>query len=342
MRLQQSFSLEELAERLDSPWEGDPERRVNAIADLQRATLTDLSFVAKRQYQKFLGTTSAGIVVVHKELAVPTGLNIIRVVNPYLAYAHLTQLFDQRPSVPVGVHPSAVVADTAQVAPSAAIGPHCVVSAGAVIGANTQLQAGVFVGEEVRIGCDGFIYANASIYHGVIMGDRVIVHSGAVLGSDGFGFASAQPGWTKIHQLGSVTIGNDVEIGASTTIDRGALDDTEIADGVIIDNQVHIAHNVKVGPHTAIAGCVGIAGSATIGARCTLGGFVAINGHITIADDVHLNGGTVVTKSILSPGHYASGTLAQEAHIWRRNAVRLSQLDDWVARIKKLEHPDQN
>lgn len=341
MRLEQSFSLKELAERLESPWQGDPEQCVSAIADLQRATASDLSFVAKPQYQQFLRSSRAGIVVVHKDLAVPDDLNIIRVDNPYLAYALLTKLFDQRPPVPAGIHPSAVVADTAQVAPDAGIGPHCVVSPGAVIGANTQLQAGVFVGEDARIGSDSFIYANVSIYHGVTLGDRVIVHSGAVLGSDGFGFAPSQPGWTKIHQLGSVTVGNDVEIGASTAIDRGALDDTEIADGVIIDNQVHIAHNVKIGAHTAIAGCVGIAGSTTIGARCTMGGFVAINGHITIADDVHLNGGTVVTKSILSAGRYASGTLAQEAQVWRRNAVRLSQLDDWVARIKKLERSDQ-
>lgn len=342
MRVTQSFCLEELAKYLESPWRGDPACCVSAIADLRHATASDLSFVAKTQYQQFIQSTKAGIVVVKQDLTVPDDLNIIRVDNPYLAYARLTRLFDQRPPVPGGVHPSAIIADTAQVAPSACIGPHCVVSSGAVIGENTQLQAGVFVGEDACIGQDGFIYANVSIYHGVNVGDRAIIHSGAVLGADGFGFAPAQPGWVKIHQLGGVNVGNDVEIGASTTIDRGALDDTEIADGVILDNQVHIAHNVKIGAHTALAGCVGVAGSATIGARCTIGGFVAINGHITLVDDVHINGGSIVAKSILEPGRYASGTLTQEAQVWRRNAVRLSQLDEWVGRIKKLEQPDKD
>lgn len=335
-----SFCLQELADYLEAPWQGDPEYRVNAIADIQTATPSDLSFVARRQFQEYVHSGGAGIVVLNPDLTVPAHLNIIRVPDPYLAYARLTALFDDRPPVPVGIHPSAVIADDAQVASSASVGPHCIVSARAVIGAHTQLQAGVFVGEGTHIGQDGFIYANASIYHGVAIGDRVIIHSGAVIGSDGFGFAPTQNGWTKIHQLGSVLVGDDVEIGASTAIDRGALDDTEIGDGVIIDNQVHIAHNVKIGRNTAIAGCVGIAGSTTIGSDCTVGGYVAINGHITIADQVHLNGGTVVTKSILKPGRYASGTLTQEAQLWRRNAVRVSQLEEWVGRIKKLEQRD--
>ena len=333
----QSYTLAQLAQYLGAEFAGEGSFELNGIADLKDAQRNQLSFLSKKKFQPFLQTTQAGAVVVALDCEVPEHLNVIRCVDPYLAYAKLSALFVKRKRGKTGVHPTAVIAANAKVAASAIVGPHCVVEDGAVIGEGTELQAGTFVGQDARIGDDCLIYANVSLYHGVTLGNRVTVHSGTTIGSDGFGFAPSQEGWVKIHQLGGVCIGNDVEIGSGTSIDRGAINDTAIGNGVIIDNQVHIAHNVRVGDFTAIAGCVGIAGSTVIGKHCTFGGQVAINGHITIADNVHVNGGSVVTKSLTEPGQYASGTPLQEAAVWRRNAVRQGQLNEWVERIKKLE-----
>lgn len=218
------------------------------------------------------------------------------------------------------------------------VAPGCVVEAGAVIGDNTELCAGVVVGPNACVGSDCLLHANVTIAHHCVLGDGVKIHSGTTVGSDGFGYApNAKEGWVKIHQLGRVVIANNVEIGANCAIDRGAIKDTHIAEGVIIDNLVHIAHNVTIGKRTAIAGCVGIAGSTNIGAGCTMGGFVAINGHLTIGDNVHFNGGTVVTKSISEAGHYASGSPMQDVRSWRRSMVRVTQLDDLASRLKALE-----
>lgn len=310
---------------------------VEGIGNLESASSRDLSFLSKPQYLPFLESTQAGIILVQKEIEVPQHLTVIRVDNPYLAYAQLSGLFSDRICADVGVHPSATVDPTAQIDPGAIISANCVIGPHVVIGKGSELQPGVVIGACSNIGSDCLIYANAVIYHGVSLGDRVIIHSGSAIGSDGFGYAPSVQGWVKIHQLGGVTIGNDVEIGSCTAIDRGAIEDTVIEDGVIIDNQVHIAHNVHIGKRTAIAGCVGIAGSTTIGAGCTMGGFVAINGHLTIVDDVHFNGGTVVTKSVTEAGAYSSGTIMQDVKSWRKNAVRCSQMGTWIDRIKKLE-----
>lgn len=331
------YSLRELAEQLNADWQGDPAALVSEIADLQFATSSQLSFLSNKQYEPFLKTTQAGIVIVAKGVEVPPKLNIILVDNPYQAYAKLSGLFSARFTVRQGVHPAADVDPTAQIAPTAAIAANCVIGPHAVVGANTEVQAGVSIGACTHIGADCLIYPNVVLYHGVTLADRVTIHSGTVIGSDGFGYAPSADGWIKIHQLGGVRVGNDVEIGACTSIDRGAINDTIIEDGVIIDNQVHIAHNVQIGKRTAIAGCVGIAGSTRIGSGCTLGGLVAVNGHITIVDNVHLNGGTIVTKSILEAGTYSSGTPQQDVKTWRKNAVRYGQLSSWVERIKKLE-----
>lgn len=332
-----SFTLEQLGNFLQAPWSGDPQAEVSAIASLDKADAHHLSFLSKKQYESHLQTTRAGIVIVRRDATVPEKLNVLRVHDPYLAYAQASRLFCKRAASAAGVHPNAVVDPTAIVPASASVGPACVIGPGVVLGENTEVQAGAVIGAGSRLGADCIIHPNVVIYHDVTIGDRVTIHSCTVIGADGFGFAKANDGWVKIYQLGGVRIGSDVEIGASSTVDRGAIDDTIIDDGVIIDDQVHVAHNCRIGRNTAIAGCAGIAGSTEIGANCTIGGLVGIGGHLKIADNTHFNGSTVVTKSIAEPGLYSSGTVMQEVHAWRRNAVRFGQLDQWVERIKKLE-----
>lgn len=335
--MNKSFSLRQLAEYLQADWSGDPDLTVSGIANLARAEPHHLSFLSKKQFAAYLESTRAGIVIVKEDVIAREGLNLLRVPNPYSAYATVSRLFCPRPPQSHGIHPSAFVDPTALISPTAAIGPGCSIAADVEIGENTEIHSGAVIGAGSRLGANCIIYPNVVIYHGVMLGDRVTVHSNTVIGADGFGFAQSDTKWIKIYQLGGVHIGNDVEIGASTTIDRGAIDDTVIGDGVIIDNQVHIAHNCVIGRGTAIAGCTGIAGSTEIGANCTMGGLVAVSGHLKIADNVHFNGSTVVTRSISEPGVYSSGTVIQEVHTWRKNAVRFGQLDQWVERIKKLE-----
>lgn len=329
----------DIAQIVNGSLEGkaDGDLLIEGIADLKSAGPHQLSFVAKAAYAQFLASSQAGLVIVGKNIEITDDINALRVDDAYLAYALISEHFVKRQSTPGGIHPSAIVDPSAVLGEGVKVGPNCVIEAGAQIGANTELQAQVFVGQDTVVGANSLLYAGVCLYHGVSLGEHCVVHSNTVIGSDGFGFAPSSAGWQKIHQLGGVVIGNKVEIGANTAIDRGALSDTQIGDGVIIDNQVHIAHNVVIGDHTAIAGCVGIAGSAEVGARCTMGGFVAINGHIKITDDVHLHGGTIVTKSIDEAGTYASCTPMQDVKKWRKNSVRYIQLDDWVSRIKKLE-----
>jgi UDP-3-O-[3-hydroxymyristoyl] glucosamine N-acyltransferase len=338
--MKKSYTLKALADYLRAPYVGNADVVVSAIANLAKATPSELSFLSKKQFAHFLESTQAGIVIVQKDIRTERAMNAILVDDPYLAYAQVSGLFSDRIAGKQGIHPRATVHETAIIAESAIIGANCVVGAHTIIGEHTELLPGVVVGDHCIIGKRCLLHANAVLYYGVTLADSVIIHSSTVIGSDGFGFAPSAAGWEKIHQLGGVVIGNNVEIGSCTSIDRGAIDDTIIEDGVIIDNQVHIAHNVRIGKGTAIAGCVGIAGSTTIGAHCTMGGFVAINGHLQIADNVHFNGGSVVTKSISEPGHYSSGTLVQDVKTWRRNAVRFGQLDEWVDKIKKIERAE--
>jgi len=342
-----AFTPGELADylggRLDCP-EGvarNPELRVTGLAPLLSALEGQLSFLARASLASGLETTRASVVLVNDSFNC-SGLNVrvllLRVKNAYFAYAQASSLFDTSPRADVGIHPSAVVHASARVAASACIGAHVVIEAGAIVGEETVLDPGVVIGAGTRIGKHCHLRSHVSVYHGVVIGDRVRIHSGAVIGADGFGFA-AKPGggWQKIHQLGGVSIGNDVEIGANTTIDRGAIDDTVIEDGAIIDNLVQIAHNVHIGKNTAIAGCVGIAGSTRIGANCTIAGAVGIVGHLTIADNVHITGMSMVSHSIDKPGSYSGGTGVTPTADWRRNAVRFTQLDSMAKRIKELE-----
>jgi UDP-3-O-[3-hydroxymyristoyl] glucosamine N-acyltransferase len=312
-----------IADELGGELHGDRERSIANLAPLESATAGSLSFLANPKYQNQLAASKAGCVIVSpalKDAALARG-DCIVAPDPYLYFARLTQWWKKhaRPEEPAGIHPSAVVHPEAVVDPSARIGPLCVVERGARIGAQTVLKSSVNIGEDCVIGA------------------RCILHPGVVIGADGFGFAPQQGEWIKIEQLGAVRIGDDVEIGANTCVDRGALADTVIEDGVKLDNLIQIAHNVRIGKHTAMAGCVGVAGSATIGAYCTVGGGSGITGHITIADHVHIGPMTLVSGSIAKAGHYTGVFPIDDNASWQKNAATVRQLYQLRERVKALE-----
>ena len=318
-----SLRLAQLVGALGGTLQGDPEQRIERLAPLDTAGPQDLSFLSNPRYQQQLAASRAACVIVAPamlEVARARGACIVAD-DPYLYFARATQLWKRLhgPARAPGVHASAVVDATAVVHPSASIGPLCVVERGAHVGAGTVLMSHVTVGEDCHVG------------------ERCVVHAGAVIGADGFGFAPEGGTWVKIEQLGAVRIGNDVEIGANTCIDRGALQDTVIEDGVKLDNLVQIGHNVRVGRHSAMAGCVGVAGSATIGAHCTLGGGAIVLGHLALADGVHVSAATVVTHSLQRPGHYTGMFPIDENARWEKNAATLKQLHRLRDRIKALE-----
>jgi len=335
------FSLGELAERLQLTLEGDADAVIRGLSTLGSAGPDELAFLANDKHLADLAQCCAGAVILRPEARAATDLPCLLSSDPYLSYAQASQLLDQRPRRPAGVHHAAVVADSAILGSEVSIGPGACIEPGVSIGDRTVIGAGVFVGEGSCLGADTLIHANTTLYDGVVIGSHCIIHSQTAIGSDGFGYAPSTEGWQKIHQLGGVVIGDRVEIGAGCTIDRGALDDTVIEDGVIIDNQVHIAHNCRIGKNTAIAGCVGIAGSSTIGANCTMAGQVGIAGHLTICDNVHLGGQARVTRSIDQPGTYTSGTLLTPLSEWTRNASRFTKLDRLFRRVTNLEKNQQ-
>ena len=332
-----SYNLAELANILDAELVGDGDCVIDGLANLGQAQTGQISFLAQASYADQLAGTQASAVIVTDDYRDQVNTHALIMANPYLGFAILTRLFDNHPQLPAGIHPTAVVDESVTLGANVAIGPKAVISANVVLGDNVSVGAGSFIGENTRIGSDARIAANVTINHGVVIGQRFIVHSATVIGADGFGFANNQGRWEKIAQLGGVQIGDDVEVGACTSIDRGALDDTVIGDGVKIDNQVMVAHNVKIGDHTAIAGCVGISGSAVIGKHCTLAGGVGLVGHITLTDQVHVTGMTMVTKSIDQPGSYSSGTAMMPTGVWKKNSVRMRQLDGIVKRLQTLE-----
>ena len=331
------YSLEELADRLDLGFSGESQRRITGLASLAEADSGQLAFLASSKHLPQLAGTRAGAVILHPEFVeqCPTGCLITE--TPYLAYARASQLFDRSPQPQSGVHSTAVVSVDAQVHDSASVGPHAIIEAGAVVSADVRIGAGVYLGHDSRLGTGTCIHPNAVISHNVTMGEGCVIHSQAVLGADGFGFAPGPGGWEKICQLGGVRIGDRVEIGACTTVDRGALEHTVIEDGAIIDNLVQIAHNCRIGKNTAIAGCTGLAGSTIIGANCTLAGGVGVVGHVEICDNVHVTGMTMVTKSITRPGSYSSGTPMTNTGDWKRSAVRFTQLESIQRRLVTLE-----
>jgi UDP-3-O-[3-hydroxymyristoyl] glucosamine N-acyltransferase len=315
---------------------------VNQVATLGHAQVQHISFLANSKYRAQLAGTRAGAVIVGEEDANSTALSRIVCDQPYAYFAQLSAFFNPLPSVSAGIHPSALIHPTACVDATAQIGALVVIGAGANIGAECVIGEGCSIGEEVQIGAYSRLYPRGVVYAQCVLGQRVIVHSGVVIGADGFGIAMHGGQWLKIPQIGRVRIGNDVEIGANTTIDRGALDDTVIEDGVKLDNQIQVAHNVKIGAHTAIAGCVGIAGSATIGRYCRIGGGAIVLGHLHITDRVEVSAGTVISKSITQAGTYTGLFPFSDNSQWRRNAAQLRHLDEMNKRIKQLETALQN
>lgn len=335
------YTLAQLAETLGAELRGDGQKTIFGLATLQDATIDQLSFLANAHYRKQLEHTQAGAMLLSSGDAADYSGNCLVVADPYLAYAKLSHYFDRTPKQPVGIHPSAVIAESALIDSTACIGPGVVIEEHAVVAADVVIGAQCFIGARSSIAEGGRLLPRVTLYHDVTVGARVVMQSGAVIGGEGFGFANHQGVWHKIAQIGGVTIGDDVEIGANTTIDRGALSDTLIGNGVKLDNQIQIAHNVQIGDHTAIAACVGISGSAKIGRNCMLAGGVGLVGHIEICDGVFITGMTMVTHSISEPGAYSSGTAMQPAADWKKNAVRFRQLDGLAKRVRTLEKHSQ-
>jgi UDP-3-O-[3-hydroxymyristoyl] glucosamine N-acyltransferase len=331
------LTLGELAERTGAELRGDAATPIEGVCTLQDGRPGRITFLANPQYRKYLRDTRAGAVVLAAgdlpECPVPALISA----NPYATYARAAALLSVEAPAAPGVHPGAVVAPDSRIDPSASIGPLCVIEAGAEIGRGAVIGPGCVIGRNVTVGADTRLVANVTLCHGVRLGERCLVHPGAVIGSDGFGLANEGGRWLKVPQLGSVCIGDDVEVGANTSIDRGALDDTVIADGVKLDNQIQVAHNVQIGAHTAVAGCVGISGSAKIGAHCMLGGGVGVVGHLEIADGTVVTGMSMVTKTITEPGVYSSGLAAMPGDQWNRIVARLRRLDDMARRLQALE-----
>lgn len=333
------FSLGEIAAYLDAEVRGDSKLRIAGLSTLHDAGDGQLAFLDNPKYTKQLATTKASAVILTSDNAANFSGNCVIVSQPYLAYARISSWFDLSPVKLGSIHPSAVIDSTAVLGDNVYIGPNVVVEMNAYIGAGCHIAANSFIGARSSIGANGYIAANVSIYHDVRIGCKVRIHSSAVIGADGFGIAPRQDGsWEKIHQIGGVVIGDDVEIGACTTIDRAALADTILGDGVKLDNHVQIAHNAVVGDHTAIASYSGLAGSAKIGRNCIMAGDVCIVGHVTVCDNVQLTARTLVTKSISEPGSYSSGAMPlMTTTEWRKNSVRIGQLDRLARRVKKLE-----
>ncbi|MBE2898041.1 UDP-3-O-(3-hydroxymyristoyl)glucosamine N-acyltransferase [Pasteurellaceae bacterium 20609_3] len=334
-----SFSLKQLAEHVKGRLRGDASATIARIAPLDRATADELSFITNAKLREQLAQSQAGCLLV-KEDDVPfcaPESNLIITPDPYVAYAKIAQLIDTTPAPACGIAASAVVAQSAVLGHNVSIGANVVIEAGAVLGDNVVIGAGCFVGQHARIGAHTKLWANVSVYHRVEIGEHCLIQSNTVIGGDGFGYANEQGKWVKIPQTGSVKIGNHVEIGACTCIDRGALDDTVIEDNVIIDNLCQIAHNVHIGTGTAVAGGVIMAGSLNVGRYCLIGGASVINGHMSICDGVTITGMGMVMRPIDKPGVYSSGIPLQSNKEWRKTAALTLNISDMNKRLKALE-----
>ena len=342
-----TLTPQRLAELVGGQLHGAPDFELRRIATLQSADAHSVAFLANPRYRAQLATTQAGCLILADKLwplpdgTLPSACAVVRVVDPYLAYARLSQwwMAQQRGPQAGGVHASAVIEPGARIHPSAQIGALSHVGQGAVVAAGAVVGPRCVVGEGAELGEYTRLSAGVTVLAGCRIGERGILHPGVVIGADGFGFAPSEGQWVKIEQLGAVVIGDDVEIGANTCIDRGALDDTVIEDGVKLDNLIQIGHNVRVGAHTAMAGCVGVAGSTTIGKRCTIGGMAGIIGHLTLVDDVHISVATIVTRSILKPGTYSGVFPFDDNASWEKNAATLRQLHQMRERLRRLEKP---
>ncbi len=327
--------------------QGRPMPEISGIASLNSATDQSLSFLSNPKFFGQLSTTKAAAVLLParalEHLPEQTPFMVVCCENPYLLYARLSQWFEKqrRAGIPRSIHPTAVIHESVHLGNNVSIGAHAVIEENSHIADGVTIGPGCILGRNCHVGADSLLHARVTFYDDVRIGERCIIHSGAVLGADGFGFApdaTHEAGaWSKIVQFGGVVVGNDVEIGANTTIDRGALDDTIVGNGVKLDNLIMIGHNVQIGDHTAMAGCVGVAGSTVIGKRCTLAGAAMLAGHITLADDVHISGASGVMSDLTKPGRYTAVFPLAEHSVWQKNAAVLSQLAQLRRRIRDLE-----
>jgi UDP-3-O-[3-hydroxymyristoyl] glucosamine N-acyltransferase len=337
-----AFRIAALAERFGLRVHGDGSGEIAGVATLANAGPTQLAFLANPQYRAQLAGSRAGVVVLGERDVDAAPSNALVSRNPYADFARIAALFERLPNSDAGIHASAVIAADASVDTGASIGPHCVVGARSRIDAGAVLGPGCHVGDDCVVGAQTRLVGRVTLVTRVRVGARVLIHPGAVLGADGFGLAMDQGQWLKVPQLGGVRIGDDCEIGANTTIDRGAIDDTVLEEDVRLDNQIQIGHNVTIGAHTAIAGCAAVAGSARIGRYCLIGGAAGIVGHIELCDRVTITAMSLVSHTIREPGEYSSGTPLQENRLWRRNAARFRHLDELARRVihKKQDSPD--
>lgn len=334
---QSAFRLGELAAQFGCELIGDPEARVSSIAPLASALSGTISFFANKAYRDQLRATAATAVLIRAADVEDCPVNALIAEDPYLAYARIATVLHPSAALVAGVHSSAVVAPSATVAASAQLAANCVIEDDAVIAEHVYVGPGVVVGPRCTVGRASRLQANATLVQDVDIGERCIVHQGVVVGSDGFGNAQGPSGWVKVPQIGGVRIGNDVEIGANSAIDRGAIDDTVLENGVRIDNLVHIAHNVRIGEHTAMAAFSGVSGSSVIGKRCMVAGMAGIVGHVTICDDVIVGGKAVISKDVKEPGYYSGTFIAEKDKDWKRKVAHFKRLEGLVKRVRELE-----
>jgi UDP-3-O-[3-hydroxymyristoyl] glucosamine N-acyltransferase len=331
------FTLAELGARTGAAVQGDGARRVERVGTLENAGPDAIAFLANPKYRPRLATTRAGAVIVAPADAAATALPCLVADNPYSVYARVATLLHPPAAAAPGVDPTAVIAPDARVDATATVGPRAVVGARTRLGPRSFVGAGAVIGAGVDIGEGATLHANVTVYDHCVVGPRTVVHAGAVIGADGFGMAEEGGAWLRIPQVGRVVIGADCEIGANTTIDRGAIDDTVIEDDVKLDNQIQVGHNCRIGRHTAIAGCVGIAGSADIGRNCKIGGAAMIGGHLSIPDGTVVGGGVVVGHTLDEPGFYGGVFPIIPYRDWQRVAARLRRLDELADRVRSLE-----
>lgn len=334
-----SISLPELATRIAAKLEGSPKENLQivGIASLMRADAQEVSFFSNSRHREELANTHAAAVILASKDQRFCKVPMLVMDNPYVGYARAATLFNPPTRLPPGIHPTAWVSHYALLDSTVSVGPQAVIEAGAKIGREVSIGPGCVIGTGVEMGDNCQLAANVTLCAGTRLGQRVIIHPGTVIGSDGFGNANDAGKWVKVPQLGGVMVGHDVEIGANTTIDKGALEDTVIGNGAKLDNQIQIGHNVQIGEHTALAGCVGIAGSTRIGSYCMIGGGVGIAGHLELVDNVHITGGSIVLQSIREPGVYSSGTPIEPNRHWHRNYHRFKHLNEMAQRLQTIE-----
>lgn len=332
-----AFTLAQLAQQLGAEVHGDGTREIRKVATLENAGEGEIAFLSNKKYRHFLEQSKATAVLITEADLPFCPTNALVLKDPYVGFARVAQLLDTTPQPATDIHPSAVIAADVQLGERVAIGANAVIESGVVLGDDVRIGPGCFVGKNTRLGARSRLWANVTLYHNVTLGTDCLVQAGTVIGADGFGYANERGEWIKIPQLGGVTIGNRVEIGACTTIDRGALEDTRIADNVIIDNQCQIAHNVEIGYGTAVAGSTVMAGSLKVGKYCIIGGASVFNGHMEICDQATVTGMAMVMRPITEPGIYSSGIPLQTNKEWRKTAARVMRIEEMHKRLSRLE-----